>query len=95
MFESGEAHSFFVNLRAATKFIFTFVIRIEILFPKKQPGSPTGADRLSPERKAWVQKESSMLLSKNIMIRDKVYSNLKLFALIILIVFFGEGSRRT
>ncbi len=43
----------------------------EILFAKKESGSPSGAHRVSPERKNWVREESAKILTKNLIARDK------------------------
>jgi hypothetical protein len=41
----------------------------EILYAKKDPVS--AANRISPERKKWVRKESAMILAKNLTQREK------------------------
>jgi len=41
----------------------------EILYAKKDPVS--AANRISPERKQWVRKESAMILAKNLTQREK------------------------
>jgi len=40
----------------------------EVLYAKKDP---TKAQRVSPERRDWVRKESAMILAKNLLARDK------------------------
>jgi hypothetical protein len=42
----------------------------EVLYAKK-PLSKTGGTRVSPERKAWVKKQSAIILAQNTIAREK------------------------